>query len=100
MTAAIVTDVPMLLDTGADVTLLPRAVVEYLGIAIDSSSGYQLMGFDGNLTVASSVTADLLFLSRAFNGRFLLITEDRGILGTCPAFPTNQKITMLHPLNH
>ena len=43
--------------------------------------GYQLMGFDGNLSVASSVEADVLFLSRAFKGRFLLTNENRGILG-------------------
>jgi hypothetical protein len=41
LTAAIVSGVPMLLDTGADVTLLPQTIVEQLGIAIDSNSGYQ-----------------------------------------------------------
>jgi hypothetical protein len=83
LTAAIVSDVPMLLDTGADVTLLPRLVVERLQIAINSISGYQLLGFDGHLSVASSVEADLLFLSRAFKGRFLLTdnSDGFGILG-------------------
>lgn len=81
LTAALVSDVPMLLDTGADVTLIPRAVVEHLRIAIDSGGGYQLMGFDGNLSLASSVEADVLFLSRAFKGRFLLTDQNRGILG-------------------
>ena len=38
-TAAIVSDVLMLLDTGADVTLLPRAFVEQLAIAIDATGG-------------------------------------------------------------
>jgi hypothetical protein len=80
LTAAVITDVSMLLDTGADVTLIPRAV-EHLQISIDSAGGYQLMGFDGNLSVAFSVEADVLFLSHAFKGRFLLTDQNRGILG-------------------
>jgi hypothetical protein len=80
-TAALVTDVPMLLDTGADVTLIPRAVADHLHIVVDSANAYQLMGFDGTLSTASSVEADVLFLSRSFKGRFLLTDQNRGILG-------------------
>jgi hypothetical protein len=36
---ATVSDVPMLLDTGADVTLLPQLSVEQLGIRVDSNGG-------------------------------------------------------------
>ena len=43
---ASVSDVPMLLDSGADVTLLPRSSVERLGISIDPKASYQLMSFD------------------------------------------------------
>jgi hypothetical protein len=39
------------------------------------------MGFDGNLSVAQFVEADLLFLSRAFKGRFLLINQEWGLIG-------------------
>lgn len=77
-THATVADVPMLVDTGADVTLLPQAMVEQLGVAIETSAGYELKGFDGHLSVAHSVEADLLFLSRAFKGRFLLIGDSCG----------------------
>jgi hypothetical protein len=81
LTAALVTDVPMLLDTGADVTLIPRAVAEHLQIAETPGGTYQLMGFDGKLSEARAVEADVLFLSRAFKGRFLLTDQNRGILG-------------------
>lgn len=79
--ASAVSDVPMLLDTGADVTLLPKIFVAQLGIMVDSNEGYELMGFDGNVSIAQVVEVDLLFLRRAFKGRFLLIEQEWGLLG-------------------
>lgn len=78
---ATVSDVPVLLDTGADVTLLPRAFVERLGIAADTGEGYELIGFDGSVSIARSVEVDLIFLRRAFKGRFLLMEQEWGLLG-------------------
>lgn len=57
-----VSDVPMLLDTGTDVTLLPQVFVEQLGISVDSNEGYELKGFDRSVSVARVVEVDLLFL--------------------------------------
>ena len=76
-----ISDVPMLLDTGADVTLLPQAFVEQLGISGDPNEGYELKGFDGNVSVALVIAIDLLFLRRAFKGRFLLIDQEWGLIG-------------------
>jgi len=81
VSGATVSDVPMLLDTGADVTLLPQAFVEQLGISGDANEGYELKGFDGNVSVARVVEVDLLFLRRAFKGRFLLIDQEWGLIG-------------------
>ena len=39
------------------------------------------MGFDGSRSVARSVQLDLLFLRRAFKGRFLLIDQEWGVMG-------------------
>lgn len=80
-TGAIIADVRMLLDTGADVTLLPQTAVEQLGVSTDASGGYELMGFDGRVSMARAVSVDLLFLRRAFKGRFLLIDQKWGIIG-------------------
>lgn len=80
-TRAIVADVPMLLDTGADVTLLPQNSVDRLGISVDPNEVYELMGFDGSVSVARVVRLDLLLLRRAFKGRFLLIDRESGLLG-------------------
>jgi len=78
---ATVSDVLLLLDTGADVTLLPRTAVEQLGVPLLAGQRYELMGFDGSKSFAPVVMLDLLFLKRAFRGRYLLIEEERGILG-------------------
>jgi predicted aspartyl protease len=78
---ATVSDVPLLMDTGADVTLLPRMVVEQLGVPPLADQQYELMGFDGSTSFAPVVMLDLLFLRRAFRGRYLLIEAERGILG-------------------
>jgi len=74
-------DVPLLLDTGADVTLLPRSVVEQLGIPLLPDQRYELVGFDGSKSFAPVAMLDMLFLKRAFRGRYLLTGEKRGILG-------------------
>ncbi len=78
---AILSDVPMLLDTGADVTLIPQGSINLLGVSITPNEGYELMGFNGSRSVAQVAQLDLLFLRRAFKGRFLLINQDCGILG-------------------
>lgn len=74
-------DVRLLLDTGADITLLPRTIVEHLDVPVQTGQRYELVGFDGSKSLVPAVTLDLIFLGRAFRGRYLLIEEDRGIMG-------------------
>jgi predicted aspartyl protease len=61
-TGATVPDVRLLIDTGADITLLPRTAVERLGVAPLAGQGYELMGFDGSRSVAPVVALDMIFL--------------------------------------
>jgi hypothetical protein len=75
------TDVPMLLDTDADVTLLPRTPVEELGISVSSESRYELVGFEGQASLASVVNLEMIFLGLTFRGQFLLIEQEWGIIG-------------------
>lgn len=74
-------DVPMLLDTGADVTLIPQAAAQSIGLSSAPDKFYELSGFDGSKSFASVVRLDLLFLGRTFRGQFLLINQEYGILG-------------------
>jgi hypothetical protein len=57
-----------LLDTEADIILLPRIAVEQLGVPLLVGQRYELMGFDGNERFASVVILHLLFMPRAFRG--------------------------------
>jgi hypothetical protein len=74
-------NVPMLLDTGADVTLLPRECVNQLHLLVDPSQVYELMGFDGTRSTAFAIHLDLIFLGLTFRGRYLLINQPDGVLG-------------------
>jgi hypothetical protein len=80
-TGAAWSDVPKLLDSGADVTLISQAAVSQLGVAIIPDSYYELIGFDENLSFAQVVRLELIFCRRTFRGRLLLIDQTWGILG-------------------
>lgn len=78
---ATLSGVPMLLDSGADVTLVPRSTTDQLGAILDPNTTYEVYAFDGTVTFAQVVELDLVFLTRSFRGRFLIADEDVGILG-------------------
>ena len=74
-------NVGMLIDTGADVTLIPDLAVSSLGLQFDVDTAYELTGFDGSRSVASAVNLDLVLSGRVFRGRYLGIDQEWGILG-------------------
>jgi len=74
-------DVSMLLDSGADVTLIPSTSANQIGLTADADTIYELMGFDGSISLASVVWLEMLFLNKTFKGRFLLIDQEWGVLG-------------------
>lgn len=80
-TGASLSDVSMLIDTGADVTLIPRDVIEKLGVTSTAGKAYELQGFDGSLQIAEVVQVELIFIGKKFKGQFLVIDQPSGILG-------------------
>lgn len=52
---AVVAAVELLIDTGADITLLPRGAVEQTGSMPIGDQQYELLGFDGTRTSAPVV---------------------------------------------
>ncbi len=78
---AVLSEIPLLLDSGADVTLIPQAYVEALGVAAIPDKYYELAGFDGNTSFAPVVQLELVFLGRTFKGQFLLINRQWGVMG-------------------
>jgi len=76
-----ISDVAMLIDSGADVTLLPASAVGQLDLETDSRHGYELVGFDGTKSTAKAVQCGLVFLGHVFWGTYLVIDDPCGILG-------------------
>ncbi len=81
VTGASLSNVPMLIDTGADVTLLPVRYVEQIGLKPVLDVSYEIQGFDGEPKLAKMVELELVFLGKKFSGQFLLIDQPIGILG-------------------
>jgi len=73
-------NVPMLIDTGADVTLLPSQYLEGLDIEPDNQKVYEVQGFDGAVKLVRMVKLELIFPGRKFAGQFLLVDQPVGIL--------------------
>jgi hypothetical protein len=57
-------DVPMLLDTGADVTLISRDFIDQLGVRPVEEKVYEVEGFDGGTKLTEAVQLELVFLGR------------------------------------
>ncbi|MFO0952993.1 MAG: hypothetical protein U0835_17935 [Isosphaeraceae bacterium] len=77
---ASLSDVRMLIDSGADATLLPGSAVEPLGLSA-TGDRYLLESFDGTPRESEAVQAVLVFLGKSFRGRFLKGESEAGIIG-------------------
>lgn len=80
-TGEMVSNIPMLLDTGADLTLVPRVAVDQLGILAIPDEQCELMGFDGTRSLADVVVLDLILFGKAYRGRYLLSEDATGVVG-------------------
>lgn len=79
-TGRTVDDVPMLLDTGGDVTFVPAGALQTLGVEVLPDK-YPLESFNGSLVMAEAAYLSLRFLDRVFRGRFLLLDQPIGVIG-------------------
>ncbi len=79
--ARALSNIAMLIDSGADVTLIPQTCAQGLGLKNEIEPSFNLVGIGGTAIAAKAVEAELIFLHRSFRGRFLLIEGDCGILG-------------------
>jgi hypothetical protein len=71
----------MLLDTGSDITLLPKSFCEDIGIKIDGTDFLELEGFNGAISLAFYVRLEFIFLNTMFRGKFLVHNCDEGLIG-------------------
>lgn len=81
ITGASVADVPMLLDTGADISLLPRESIASLIDVAQISQQYELEAFDGTRSWAPVVLLELQLLGKSFHGQFVLVDGRYGVVG-------------------
>ena len=80
-TSQSVSDVPMLVDTGADVTLLPLLAIQSFVPDSLSLPTYELEGFEGTRTLAKVVQLEIQLFGKSFRGQYLLVDGSHGILG-------------------
>ncbi len=80
-TGALLSDVPMLIDTGADATLLPSKAVEQLDIEAEEDSDFEVQVFDGEIKRVKLARLELYVLGKKFAGEYLLVERPIGILG-------------------
>lgn len=76
-----VSEIPMLIDTGADMTFIPWNAAVTLNLQQLPGDGYKLKAFDGASSTVKAVRADMLFLGRTLRGRYLVRDSEIGILG-------------------
>ena len=76
-----ISNVLALIDTGADVTLLPRWAVEQLGLTPRAGEGVKLEWFDGSIRAADTVELEAAFFGGRFQGRYAVIDQPHGIIG-------------------
>jgi predicted aspartyl protease len=76
-----ISNVPMLLDTGSDITLLPKSFCEEIGVAISETDFLELEGFNNATSLAFYVRLEFIFLNKMFRGNFLAYDNDEGIIG-------------------
>ena len=76
-----IADVPMLMDTGSDITLLPQSLCDEIGVVVSETESLNLEGFNQAVTEAFYVRLDFIFLNKIFRGKFLVYNQNEGIIG-------------------
>jgi hypothetical protein len=74
-------EVSMLIDSGADVSMIPQAAITVLAIDVSAAPQFEIVGVEGRSTLARAVSLELSFLGRRFRGQFLVTANEYGILG-------------------
>ena len=75
------TDISMLLDTDADISILPHSYLETLEIKPLKDEEFQLVGFNGAGTSAKVFYLQVIFLGKRFTGKYCVSNDKIGILG-------------------
>ena len=70
----------MLLDTGADISALPKGVVDALALPAGDRT-YEVMAYDNTVQECSTVRGEVVFMRGHFKGQFIVVDQHVGVLG-------------------
>ena len=73
--------VRMLIDTGADISVVPRSAVSQLALSVEQAAQYEVAGFGEGRSTLPAIDLRMTFLGHNFRGQFLVVEQDHGILG-------------------
>ena len=76
-----ISDVLMLVDSGASVTLIPASSVIELGFGPAEQRPYELVAFDGTHSFTTAVQCEVVFLGKVYRSEFPILDSEYGILG-------------------
>lgn len=71
----------MLLDTGSDITLLPKSFCEKINAEISDTKFLTLESFNESTSITFYVYIEFVFLNKLFRGNFLVYDQEEGIIG-------------------
>lgn len=76
-----VVDVLLLIDTGADISVVPESLVSDLEAENLPGAKYKTISFDGAIGHHRAVDLEMNFLGKRFRGRFIVVSDDEGVIG-------------------
>ena len=79
-TSSVQDGVPMLIDTGADVSVIPTSVSDTLALP-QSDSALELMTYDNTVSFCRTVAAGIVFEGKRYRGKYVVIDQEYGVLG-------------------
>ncbi len=74
-------DVPMLLDTGADISMIPVSATREVNAQAVTDRTYEIAGYDDRTSIVPLVQLRMEWMGYKFNGEFMLIEQEYGIIG-------------------
>jgi hypothetical protein len=72
--------VSMVLDSGADISALPRTIVDALSLP-RAARAYEVLAYDNTVRSCPGVDAEVVFMRGRFKGQFIVLDQDVGVLG-------------------
>ena len=71
----------MLLDTGADASLVPISAAREVNAQAIPDRAYEIAGYDDRTSLRPIVQLRMEWMGYKFSGEFMLIEQDYGIIG-------------------